>query len=242
MGTPWKRWNDVLGVAEQRSASARGRGDRDPVHHFDITQRKRAEDALRQSEEPFRILVEQASDGIFITDDRERFVDVNSAGAEMLGYRREEILELSISDISIREDRARADQGRERLPAAASLRSEWNFRRKDNSAFPGEISARRLPDGRIQGILRDITERKRAEETLRESEERFRVARGSSASWAQTDNPAINDQTPWDSTRRIPRTSLRHLWRVRFRSCYFAKRSCFCNTSRTLSCGNAITV
>jgi two-component system, sensor histidine kinase and response regulator len=143
---------------------------------FEITKRKLAEDALRRSEEHFRILVEQASDGIFITDEQGKYIDVNSAGAEMLGYTREEILQRSIPEVVIAEERARALQEKVRLASGQSSREEWRFQRKDGSTFPGEVSARRLPDGRLQGILRDITERKQAEEILRQNEERFRVA------------------------------------------------------------------
>ena len=143
---------------------------------FEITKRKRAEDALRRSEEHFRILVEQASDGIFIADQQGRYLDVNTAGAEMLGCTREEILERSISDVVVEEEAKRVTPETAQLTTGRAVRTEWSFRRKDGSNFPGEVSARRLPDGRLQGILRDITERKRAEEILRQSEQRFRVA------------------------------------------------------------------
>ena len=143
---------------------------------FEITKRKRAEDSLRRSEEHFRILVEQASDGIFIADQQGRYLDVNSAGAEMLGYSREEVLNRCIPDVVVKEEAERVMQERAQLANGQPVRNEWRFRRKDGSVFPGEVSARRLPDGRLQGILRDITERKRAEEILRQSEQRFRVA------------------------------------------------------------------
>jgi PAS domain S-box-containing protein len=143
---------------------------------YDITERKRAEDeqkktelALRKSEAHFRILVEQASDGIFIADSQGKYLDVNSAGAEMLGYTREEILERSISDVIAPEETARVAPETGRL-AGDAIRTEWKFRCKDGSFFPGEVSGKRLPDGRLQGILRDVTERKRAEDRLREFE------------------------------------------------------------------------
>ena len=60
-----------------------------------------------------------------------------------------------------------------RLIEEGIVRSEWTFRRKDGSLFPGEVSGRQLPDGRLQGILRDMTERKRTEDELRRNEERF---------------------------------------------------------------------
>ena len=143
---------------------------------FEITKRKRAEDALRSSEEHFRILVEQASDGIFIADHQGKYLDVNTAGAEMLGYTKDEVLERSISDVVVEEEANRVTPETAQLTTGRSVRTEWMFRRKDGASFPGEVSARRLPDGRLQGILRDITERKRAEEMVRQSEQRFRVA------------------------------------------------------------------
>lgn len=150
-----------------------------PMIHItaiDITSRKQAEEALCMSEEHFRSLVEQASDGIFLADANGRYVDVNSAGAEMLGYTREEILQLSLPDILVAEEVPRLPGAIERYVGGRVVRSEWIFRRKDGSTFPGEVTGTLLPDGRLQSILRDVTERREAEDLLRQSEERFRVA------------------------------------------------------------------
>jgi PAS domain S-box-containing protein len=143
---------------------------------IDITERKRAEAALRESESHFRILVEQASDGIFIADAQGKYIDVNSAGAEMLGYTREEILQLTIYDLLVADEIPGIAPLMARFARGETVRSEWTFRRKDGSLFPGEVSGKQLPDGRLQGILRDMTERRQAEEAMRQSEERFRVA------------------------------------------------------------------
>jgi formate hydrogenlyase transcriptional activator len=142
----------------------------------DITKRKRAENELQASETHFRVLVEQASDGIFIADPQGKYVDVNSAGAEMLGYTREEMLQLSIPEIVVEEETDRIAPEVARFASGATVLSEWTFRRKDGSTFPGEVCGKQLPDGRLQGILRDISGRKAAEEAMRRNEERFRVA------------------------------------------------------------------
>lgn len=142
----------------------------------DITKRKQAEEELQASETHFRLLVEQASDGIFIADAQGKYVDVNSAGAGMLGYTRDEMLQLSIPDIVVEEETPRIAPEVERFAEGAAVLSEWKFRRKDGSFFPGEVCWKQLPDGRLQGILRDISERRAAEESMRRNEERFRVA------------------------------------------------------------------
>ncbi len=150
---------------------------RDVTEQVKIEQaRQDAEAAMKKSEEHFRALVEQASDGIFIADASGRYIDTNTAGAEMLGYTKEEVLTLTIPEILAEGEPARLQSEIARFAGGATVRSEWKFRRKDGTFFDGEISGRQLPDGRLQGILRDMTERNLAEEEMRRSEERFRVA------------------------------------------------------------------
>ena len=134
-----------------------------------------SEDQLREAEGRFRTLVEHATDGIFIAGMDGRYQDVNPAGCAMLGYSRDELLSLSMSDILAPEETARLGGEVERLLGGSTVKSEWRFRRKDGSCFFGEVSARRLPDSRLIGFLRDISERKHVEERLRESEARYRL-------------------------------------------------------------------
>jgi PAS domain S-box-containing protein len=138
--------------------------------------RSDAEAASKKSEAHFRALVEQAPDGIFIADAKGRYLDTNTAGAEMLGYTREEVLELSIPEILAEGEPTRLESEIARFADGATVRSEWKFRRKDGTFFHGEVSGKQLSDARLQAILRDMTERKHAEEEMRRSEERFRVA------------------------------------------------------------------
>ena len=144
--------------------------------HLKMAQmRRESSEALRASDEHHRLLFEQTVDGIFLADAAGRYVDVNTAGCEMLGYSREEVLARTHSDMLEPDEWPRIEPEIARFAGGQVVRSEWRFRRKDGSVFVGEISGRRLPDGRVQGILRDITERKAAETALQASEEQFRA-------------------------------------------------------------------
>jgi PAS domain S-box-containing protein len=141
----------------------------------DITERKQAEEALHESEERYRTLIEQASDGIFITDSEGNYLDVNTSGCEMLGYTRAEILRLGIRQIVPPEGQAALTQRIEGLLSGETVLSEHQLRRKDGVLVPVETSGKMLSDGRFVGIVRDITKRKQTEESLRDSEERLRL-------------------------------------------------------------------
>ena len=133
----------------------------------DITEHKKGQQALQESEVCFRLLVEQAVDGIFLSDIEGHYVDVNSAGHTMLGYTREEVLSCTIADVIAPEELSRLAHEVAKLTEGQVARSEWRFRRKDGSEFIGEVVGRQLPDGRLIAILRDITERKKAEDQIR---------------------------------------------------------------------------
>lgn len=141
----------------------------------DITDRKRAEAALRESEERYRSLVEQTVDGIFVTDPSGRYLDANAAGVRMLGYSLDELRELTIVDVIAANEVSRVPELIARMETGNVVVSEWTFCRKDGSTFPGEGVGRRLPDGRMLGILRDVSERKRSEQALRDSEALYRT-------------------------------------------------------------------
>lgn len=174
--------NSILGIVENGKLVCTWGIQRDVTEQWQLEERrKKAEEALHRSETHFRVLVEQASDGIFIADSKGRYLDVNTAAAEMLGYRREELLQLSIADVVAKDEIERIPLEMERVVDGGTVRSDWKFLRKDGTVLPCEICGKLLPDGRLQGIVRDMTERKQAEEEMRRSEERFRVALKDSA-------------------------------------------------------------
>lgn len=120
----------------------------------------------RGTEECYRALVEQASDGIFITDSQQKFLDVNNSACGMLGFSREEMLGMMVRDVLTDEEYAELHLSWNRLIAGDTLMNVWKMKCKDGTWIPLEISAKMLSDGRIQGIARNITERARHEAQL----------------------------------------------------------------------------
>jgi sigma-B regulation protein RsbU (phosphoserine phosphatase) len=144
----------------------------------DITDRKEAEEALRDSEERYRSLFEDSRDGIYIRDRNGKFVDVNQAAVEIFGYEKEEVLNLNVVELYV--NPADMFKFQQEIEKTGSVRDyEIKQRKKDGTEIDILISStiRQASDGSIlgyQGIARDITDRKEAEEALRESEERYR--------------------------------------------------------------------
>jgi len=145
----------------------------------EILERKRAEEALRESEEKYRNLFEYANDSIFIVDpSTRRFLDVNENAARRLGYTQEELLQLSIDDLYGPTAAARNETIIRELQETGSIIFEHLHQRKDGTEMPVEISSQVIEYGArqvIQSFARDITARKRAEDDLRNSEEKFRT-------------------------------------------------------------------
>ena len=113
-----------------------------------------------------RILFREATDGMFIAEPDGRIISVNPCGTALSGYSIEEFRSMSISDFIPPEDLAREPLRIEELCAGKIVMVERRFRRKDGSLFPVEINVKMLPDGKLVGGVRDISARKKAEETL----------------------------------------------------------------------------
>ncbi|MCX6080463.1 MAG: PAS domain S-box protein [Chloroflexi bacterium] len=125
-----------------------------------------AEEAVKNSELRYRTLIEQASDGIFIADPQGNLVDVNPSACAMLGYTREEILKLNLIELVTFSERVIEPFFLDELKMGQVVLSQRRLQRKDGWLLPVEISGKMLPDGRLQGIVRDISERKQVEEKL----------------------------------------------------------------------------
>jgi PAS domain S-box-containing protein len=123
-----------------------------------------------------REIIELSPDAFFLADLDARFTDVNQAACRLLGYDRDELIGKTIFDIIPVEDapRLKAVQAELVVPGQVNT-AEWTLRRKDGTFVPVEVSSNILPYGRWQVFVRDISERKRIERALHESEERFRL-------------------------------------------------------------------
>jgi PAS domain S-box-containing protein len=144
----------------------------------DITERKRAEESLRESEEKYRGIFDESVAAIYIFDTHKNFVNSNQAGLDLLGYSREELLRMSIPDVDA--DPVVVLPAHQQLLSGGRLVNyEHKLRRKDGAVLTVLNNSRPLTDlhGNVVGMLStliDITERKRTQELLRQSENRYR--------------------------------------------------------------------
>jgi PAS domain S-box-containing protein len=159
----------------------------------DITKQKLAEQALRESEERYRSMIEQSPDGIYMLDvETKRVVLANHAFARMLGYTGVEILDTSIYGI-IDASRDNVDDKIEQVvKSKETVVREWPYKRKDGSLIQVRASTGLIIYGNrttLNTIIQDITEQKRHETELRESEERFRLISENVADFILLFNP-----------------------------------------------------
>jgi PAS domain S-box-containing protein len=144
------------------------------VYYRDITEKKKVEQDLQKSEELYRTLVEHAADAIIIADTSGKYIDVNSFVSKMTGYSKEELSRMNIFDLLV----LGPDEPPLRIPEileGKSVLQERKIRRKDGSVFCAELSNKLLPGNRMLIIGRDITERKRMQKSLSESEFKYRT-------------------------------------------------------------------
>ena len=140
----------------------------------DVTKRRQAEESLRASEARYRRLFDCAPDGIVIADRESYYIDANPSMCRMLGYSREELVELHASDIVAEEEVQHIGPALGVIGAASDYHREWKFKRKDGSVVAAEVFATVMPDGNLLGMVRDATERHMASAALRTAEERMR--------------------------------------------------------------------
>ena len=143
----------------------------------DITERKRAEEAFRESEKQFRLLVQHVPDILSVHDSDGNIIDTNQQACESLGYTHDELLRLHIKDIEQNFIIGKHAEQVKRMVPGVPILLQGVHKRKDGTTFPVEIRIGMFKSGGKKiflALVRDVTERKQAEEALRESEKRYR--------------------------------------------------------------------
>ena len=144
----------------------------------DITERVRAEEALRESEERHRTILLTAMDGFWLANTEGHLLEVNEAYCRMSGYSAEELRAMRIADLEANESADEAAAHMQRIMNQGEDRFESRHCRKDGSVFDVEIGVQYQPadGGRFVCFLRDISEGKRAEKEKAKLEEQLRQA------------------------------------------------------------------
>lgn len=142
---------------------------------LDISEKIKSQNELLESEQKFRTLVQQASDGIIITDVDGNLIEVNESAATLTGYQKDELYSMNTDDIFVEEGGIKRPLRYNAMANGAVVISEHFIKRKGGKLLNVEVSAKQLSDGRFQRILRDITERTLVEDALRASEKKYRL-------------------------------------------------------------------
>lgn len=130
---------------------------------------------LRLNEENTKLVVNQASDGIFTANLEGKYIDVNESACRLLGYERDELIGMYISDVMASEEKTKLDLKLKNIRLRSNHElSEWTLLKKDGTHIHVEINDTLLRDGRWIGIARDVTDKIQAREALMNSERKFR--------------------------------------------------------------------
>ena len=159
---------------------AEGRPDRMVGFMIDVTDRRHAEEELRATEARFRTFVDHATDAFFLLDEQSAIVDVNRKACEGLGWNREQLIGMHPRDFDVGLEEESMGRLAQRARVGEIVTFETQHRRKDGSVFPVEIRTGTFTQaGKFfyLSLARDITERKHAEERLREQENALQAAR-----------------------------------------------------------------
>ncbi|SDL93279.1 PAS domain S-box-containing protein [Catalinimonas alkaloidigena] len=150
------------------------------------------------SDELFRTLVQQARDGILVTDSAGHLVEINPKGCRLAGYTRQEMVGMPLAKLLEPELLVGHPPHQEQLQQGKSVLVACELRRKDGSLIWVEINAYTVPNCYIVGIVRDITQRKKHEEALQASAARFRALVDATAQivWTTDAQGAVVEDSP----------------------------------------------
>ena len=165
----------------------------------DLTERRRTEQKLKNSETRYRTILKSAMDGFWATDTTGRLVEVNDAYCTMSGYSANELLSMGIGDLEANEDSGAVKEHMQKLIEKGRDRFESRHRRKDGTVFDVEVSIQFRPEegGQCICFIRDITEQKKAFEAIKTANKRMKLA-ADSARFGIWDLNIAENRLEWD--------------------------------------------
>lgn len=147
------------------------------------TQLLSAEQKLRDSEERFRSIMENSADAIFIADQKGRYQYTNMAASVMLGFSPEELKTKTIADLAPEDKWETHLELFNQVLNEGKVFVEIQLLKKDGNFLPVDLNAVKLPNGLIYGSCRDITERKKSEQELKDSDTKYRMIADYNYDW-----------------------------------------------------------
>ncbi len=146
----------------------------------DITEKKKAEDALKVSKEKLQNILNAMDDGVSLVGLDGKVLDCNEASLKLLGLTREEFIGTNVYDVIVPEDRQLAIDGASKVLETGKVLNQVGVLRKNNSSFCAEISVTAFYDENQKpvmfvGVTRDVTDRKKLEVEIKESEQLYRT-------------------------------------------------------------------
>lgn len=132
----------------------------------DNTELKKAEDALKLSEEKYSSYIENAPDGVFVTDEKGRYIEVNKAASMITGYSKDELLGMSVQDITAKESDKEGLNHFLALLKIGFSNGELKYKHKNGSNRWWMVTAVKLSENRFLGFVKDITNQKNTEDQI----------------------------------------------------------------------------
>ncbi|OQY04302.1 MAG: hypothetical protein B6I20_03270 [Bacteroidetes bacterium 4572_117] len=129
---------------------------------------------IKRNEDQYKVLIDQAADGIFIGDTNGRLINVNNSGCRLTGYTHKELSNFNLTDLFAINKQYKKNRLLNKVNDGKAFTSEEILLKKNGGEIPVEINIKKLSDGRYHAIFRDLSERKQSEEKLRQNEIRFR--------------------------------------------------------------------
>jgi len=169
-----KAYNELELRVKERTADLEANNE---ILQLEVNMRRATEQELAESEERYRKLFDESNDAVFIYDLKGKILDVNPKACEMLGYTYDELLSIPVTELHSEETLSDSMRAFEDTLKKGSARFESQFKKADGTLIDVDISSKIVDHDKmvVQGIVRDITERKKMEKALRDSGERLKT-------------------------------------------------------------------